>query len=107
YGAHDAFFDDLRRQSVQRALERVARVDVFAVNPRFAILPVDVVAQQGLVHLVDVWVLGEHDVPGEVKGEAVHLKGAAPAPDGVVLFQQQSVLTQVVGGTQAGGTGAN
>src|SRR5687767_3885607 len=39
-GADDAFLQYVAGQAVQGALERIARVDVLAVDPRFSILPV-------------------------------------------------------------------
>src|SRR6267378_628609 len=57
-----AFFDHIRRQAVERTLERVARINVLAVNPSFAILPVNVVAQQHFIELVYVGLIRKHDV---------------------------------------------
>ena len=86
-------------------LERIAGVDILAVDPRLAVLPVDVVAQQHLVHLVNVGVVGEHDVAGEVEREAVLFDRPAPAADPVVLLQQQRIFAQVIGGAEPGRPG--
>ena len=94
--AHDAFLDHLRRQAVQRALERIARVDVLAVDPRLAILPVDVVAEQHLVELVHVRVVGEHDVAGVIEREALRLRSTGTSRRRVVLLDQNGVLAQVI-----------
>jgi hypothetical protein len=58
-------------------------------------------AQELLIQLVNVGVVGEHDVAGIVEGEAVHLDGPAPAADAVVLLQQQGFLAERVGGKSA------
>ena len=105
--ADDAFLDHVRRQSVERALERVARVDVLAVDPGLAILPVDVVAKQHLVELVHVRIVREHDVAGVVEREAIVFDRAAPAADAVVLLDQDRVLAEMIGGAEAGRSGAD
>src|SRR5262245_46199272 len=74
----DAFLDDLRWQAVQGALEGISRVNALAVDPGFACLPMDVVPKERLVHLVDVRIVGEHDVAGEVEREAVINERATP-----------------------------
>src|SRR5690242_6017798 len=86
-GADNTFADHVRRQPIKRALERIAREDILAVDPRLAILPVDVLPEQHLVELVYVRIGREHDVAGVVEGEAVDLEGAAPPADTLVLFQ--------------------
>jgi hypothetical protein len=69
-GSDDALRDDLGRESVERTLKRIAGIDVLAEDPGLAVLPVNVVAEQQTVHLVNVRVVGEHDVPGHIEREA-------------------------------------
>jgi hypothetical protein len=76
--ADDALLDHVRRQPVQRPLERVAGVNPLAEDPRLVVLPVDVVAQKHLVHLVDVRVVREHDVAGPIEREPVVFQRPAP-----------------------------
>jgi len=101
-GAYDAFLDHLGRQTKERALEGIAGVDVVAVDPGFAILPVDVVAEKDFVHLVDVGILAEHDVAGVIEGEAFVLEGAAPTADAALFFDEDGLRAEVIGGTEAG-----
>lgn len=45
YGAEQALCDDLRRQSIQCALDGVTCIDLIALEPGFAVLPMHVVAK--------------------------------------------------------------
>lgn len=79
-GADDAILDHVRRQAVQRALERVAGGHLLAVDLGLAHLPVLIVAQQDAVQLEHVRIVGEHDVSGVVDGEAGVLDRTAGDP---------------------------
>src|SRR5690242_8247538 len=57
HSPHNAFLDHIWGQAVKSALKGVAGVDTFAVYPGLAILPVDIVTQQGLVKLLDIVVV--------------------------------------------------
>jgi len=87
-GADNALLDHVRWQTIECALEGITGVDLLAVDPGFAILPVDVVSQQQLVHLVDVRVVGKHDVPGHIEGESIVFDRPAPAAHPVRLLQE-------------------
>jgi hypothetical protein len=82
-------------------------VDAFAEDPRLAILPVHVVAEQQLVQVPHVVVVREHDVPGVVEREAVRLDRATPAAHALGLLDQQRVLAQVICRAQAGRPGSH
>src|SRR5690606_1386292 len=86
---------------IKATLEGIARIDVLTVDPRLAVLPVDVVPQEHLVHLVDVRILGKHDVPGHVEGESTFDERTTPSADGVVALQKQGILAKVIRGAQA------
>src|SRR3954451_24605215 len=86
-GAHQAFLDDLWRESVQGTVKRITGVNALAEYPCLSVLPVHVVAEQHLIHAVDVWVIAEHDVAGEVEREAVDVNRTAPAADAVILLE--------------------
>src|SRR2546426_6727986 len=79
----------------------------FAVDPGLAILPVHVIAQQHLVELVNVRLVGEHDVAGVIESEAIDIDRAAPPADTAVLLQQKRVLAEVISGAQSGRTRAH
>jgi hypothetical protein len=81
-------------------------VDALAVDPGFAILPVQVVAKQFLVQAEDVRILREHDVPGMIERETVVLDRPAPATNAIVGVDRQTAGTVVVRGRQAGRTRA-
>ena len=103
----NALLDHLRREAVERPLERIACVHPLAEDPGLAILPVHVVAEEHLVHPMYVLLLAEHDVAGEVKGEPVLVQRAAPAAHPVVAFEQQRLRAEVVRGAEARGARAH
>src|SRR5579871_1237123 len=106
-GSNNAFLDYFGRQSIQRALEWIARVYALAENPRFAILPMDIVAEQRPIKLVDIGLVGKHDMPGIVESEAVGFKRPAPTAHAVVLFQQQGAFAEMISGAETGRSGAD
>ena len=64
-----------------------------------------IVAEQHLVQLQHVRIVGKHDVAGMIEGEALVFDRAAPAADARVLVEQQRVLVEVIGRAQAGRAG--
>src|SRR6478672_652344 len=95
--ADDAFLDHFRRKAVKGALEGIPRVDVLAVDPRLAILPMHVIAEEHLIELMHVRIIREHDVPGVIEREPLLLNGAAPTADAVILLDQYRVLAEMIG----------
>jgi len=53
---------------------------------------VDIVTEQDAVQVVNVVVLGKHNVAGEVELKAVDVQRAAPAADALALLQQNGIF---------------
>src|SRR5579872_1899645 len=91
----ETFAKHVRRKAVQRTLERIARVDALAADPRLALLPVHVVAEEQSIEVLHVRIVGEHDVPRVIEREPGVFDRAARAADLRLALDQHAARAVV------------